>query len=80
MDRRAFIKTARLLLAAEAISNKPHGPDFDPTALKQFQEILEYPDEQLNRFLQNPANQGLLLRLEDIAKNQILYEVLKKTL
>lgn len=80
MNRRAFIKVASLLSVASSISSTAQDPKVDPAALKQFQEILGYPDEQFNRFLQNPANQKILSRIGDIAKTNILFEVLKKTL
>jgi hypothetical protein len=40
----------------------------DQAALKQFQEILRYSDEQFKRFLQDPRNRKVIMQIKDIAK------------
>ncbi len=88
MNRRSFIKTASVLSAAGAISatnvaNSPaenaksaQAPP-DLAALKQFQKILGYSDDQFKNFLQEPRNQKILSRIGDITKINIVFEVVK---
>jgi hypothetical protein len=49
----------------------------DMAALKQMQKRMGYSDEQMQSFLQNPRNKRILAQREEMAKINVVFEIVK---